>query len=302
MNTGHTKLKRTAHLLLYTFIICSCAISKYAANSEYPQIDSRYTGNGILEECFHPCSVPGPKERRMYVYLPADYYETDRRYPVLYLLHGARGNEMSWIVKGDILHSIDSLTGCGKMQPCIVVMPNTNQHNDDADYGKSRRKNAVASYFEVNGTVESAFVRDVVGTTDSLYRTLPQKEFRAIAGLSIGGLQTIYITASNPDTFDYIGIFSPLVHPFLRSANKASIYHGLKTKHMAQFADPPKVYLLMAGKRDLLHHRTETFSRYMLREGYPHELHITSGGHEWSNWKKYCNKLMQVIFDNNPYL
>lgn len=118
----------------------------------------------------YDCSVKGPGQRRMFVYLPGDYYENDTRYPVLYLLHGARGNELSWIVKGNLLGNIDSLTSSSMMKETIVVLPNLNQYKDDRDFGKSRLKSPVESFFETDGMVESAFMDDVVATIDRRYR------------------------------------------------------------------------------------------------------------------------------------
>ena len=92
---------------------------------------------------------------------------------MLYLLHGARGNELSWIQKGNILHNIDSLIASSKMKETIVVFPNVNQYKSEKDYGKSRLKGAIESFFETDGVVEAAFMNDVVKTVDSLYRTIP---------------------------------------------------------------------------------------------------------------------------------
>ena len=117
-------------ILAAVFMTVSCSVSKYAVNPQYPVIDSSIRYTGILEECMHDCSVEGPLQRRMYVYLPHDYHENNERYPVLYLLHGARGNELSWIHKGNILHNIDSLISSSKMKETIVVFPNVNQYKN----------------------------------------------------------------------------------------------------------------------------------------------------------------------------
>lgn len=123
------KLFKELSLLGMAFAAVSCGVHKYAANSQYPVVDSSVRYEGILEECMHDCSVKGPRQRRMYVYLPRDYYESNDRFPVLYLLHGARGNELSWIHKGNILHNLDSLTSSSKMKETIVVFPNVNQYD-----------------------------------------------------------------------------------------------------------------------------------------------------------------------------
>lgn len=284
-------------LLTIAFFVTSCSTSKYATHTEYPSLDSDIKYEGILEPCMHDCSVEGPYQRRMFVYLPKDYYNTTERYPVLYLLHGARGNELSWIEKGNLLHNIDSLTALNKMRETIVVLPNVNQYNDDRDYGKSRLKGALEAFYETDGMVEYAFVTDVVTTIDSLYRTIPDKEHRAIAGLSIGAMQSMHISANAPTTFGYVGMFSSMVHPVLRKSEHSSFYKGFKRKLAKQFVTPPLLYSLMIGKTDFYYPRMLMYSNYLDRKGYSHELHLAKGGHQWFNWEEFANLFMQRMFE-----
>lgn len=297
MKTRSLRLFHKTILLFGTLLLAtSCGVSRYKANTQYPSIDAGISYAGKLEECVYNCSVKGPEQRRMYVYLPPEYHEGTERYPVLYLLHGARGNEQAWIQKGDILHNIDSLTATAKMKKTIVVFPNVNQYDNEKDFGKSRLKSAMESFFETDGTVESAFVEDVVRTVDSLYRTKADKGNRAIAGMSIGAMQTIYISANAPETFDYIGIFSAMVHPVLRRSEYSSFYKGLKRKLATQFESPPDLYCIMVGKRDFYYPRMKCFCRYLEKKGYPFELYVSNGGHQWYNWEEYANIFMQSLW------
>ena len=289
------QLKHIA-LLAITLIMASCGTSKYATHAEYPTPDSSIKYGGILEARMHDCSVEGPHRRRMYIYLPKDYYSTTERYPVLYLLHGARGNELSWIEKGNLLHNIDSLTVSGKMKETIVVLPNMNQYNDERDYGKSRLKGAMEAFYENDGMVEYAFVTDVVATVDSLYRTIPDKQHRAIAGLSIGAMQSMHISANAPDMFGYVGMFSSMVHPVLRRSEHSSFYKGFKGKLDMQFARPPLLYSIMIGKTDFYYPRMVMYANYLSRKGYAHELHLAKGGHQWFNWEEFANLFMQQLW------
>lgn len=286
-------------ILAAVFMTVSCSVSKYAVNPQYPVIDSSIRYTGILEECVHDCSVEGPLQRRMYVYLPQDYHENNERYPVLYLLHGARGNELSWIHKGNILHNIDSLISSSKMKETIVVFPNVNQYKNERDFGKSRLKGAIESFFETDGIVEAAFMKDVVSVIDSQYRTVPDKEHRAIAGLSIGAMQSMYISANAPESFDYIGLFSSMVHPVLRKSEYSSFYKRLKRKMEVQFTDPPELYYIMVGKTDFYYPRMMSFSRYLERNGYPYEILLTKGGHQWYNWEEFANIFMQKLWKDS---
>lgn len=287
---------KTITIFMVYLIISSCGMSRYAANQEYDSVEDSVSHKGILEECFYDCSGEGPDTRRMFVYLPEDYHESEDRYPVLYLLHGARGNETSWIIKGDLLHMIDSLTDASQMQKTIVVLPNMNNYKNEKDFGKSRKKSAIETFLEVNGNVESVFVEDVVKTVDSVYRTIPDKAHRAIAGLSIGGMQAMHISANYPDIFDYVGMFSAMVHPVPGINGDRNIYKGLKQKQELQFDSPPKLYTIMIGKSDFFYPRMKSFKRQMDRKGYPVELRVSQGGHDWYNWEEYISSFMQRLW------
>lgn len=287
---------RTIVFLASVLLLQSCATGKYALNPQYPQVNVKGNPQGILEEVLYPSSEPGMVERRAYVYLPKDYYGSGERYPVFYLLHGARGNECSWIEKGNLLHNIDSLCATGAMLPTIVVLPNANQYNDADDYGKARLKSALEAFYEVDGTVESRFVKDVAAATDSLFRTIPDKEHRALAGMSIGAMQTIHISANFPDTFGYVGMFSPMVSSFIKAGPDSGFYKKLDNKLAVQFKNPPILYAVMIGATDFFENSITEWDRELTRKGYPHEYYLAPGGHEWYNWEEFCNQFMQRLW------
>ena len=264
-----------------------------------------YEQKGIIEEVHYDCSVPGPTKRRMIVYLPHDYYQNSERYPVFYLLHGARGYETSWVKKGFVYESTDSLMQNGLAVPCIVVMPNMNQYNDDKDFEDSRFKDSFESIFEVDGAVESAFVKDVVNVVDSLYRTIPDKEHRAVAGLSIGGYQSIYFGANRPEVFGYIGAFSPYMWSLSKpSPYRRDFYGKLHQKMGLQYADnPPDGYYLYAGKWDIMRPSTLHLHYYMSRKGYEHQYTRFPGSHDWKNgWIEEYQDMLQRVFKSQTKL
>lgn len=287
---------RWVAVLLIATLMTACATNRHVANVEYPQLSANIEYDGILEERTYRCSVEKLTERRMLVYLPREYYKSNESYPVLYLLHGARGNELSWIENGNLLHNIDSLTSAKRMREMIVVLPNVNQYDDDRDYGKSRIKGAVESLFETDGMVEAAFINDVVGTIDSLYRTLPDKQHRAIAGLSIGAMQAMHISANAPDMFGYVGAFSAMVHPVLRRSECSAFYKDFKYKQKVQFATPPLLYSIMIGRCDFYYLRMRCYAHYLDKRGYAYELSTFHGGHQWYNWEEFANLFMQRLF------
>lgn len=174
--------------------------------------------HGRVETVWYPSSIAGLPRRRMMVYLPPNYDGT-RRYPVLYLLHGAGGDEKSWLELGRAAQIMDNLIADKRCKEMIVVMPNGNADRaatpGEDPYNKDiEAASAVPSMF---GRIETAFIPDIVNYIDSHYATLADKAHRAIAGLSMGGMHTLFIAANNPDTFDYVGLFSAkIVNEFMK--------------------------------------------------------------------------------------
>ncbi len=282
----------------------SCGIVRFRNAPTYhagPPQKEGYAQEGIIEEIMVDCSVPGPTRRRMIVYLPKDYYQSQQRYPVFYLLHGARGYETSWIRKGFVYETTDSLFRSGLATPCIVVMPNVNQYNDDRDFEDSRFKDAFESIFEVNGVVETGFMQDVVAQIDSRYRTIPDKAHRAIAGLSIGGWQSIWIALNHPDSFDYIGAFSPYTWCMSApSSYRRHFYSGMYRKLKVQFQEPPKGFYLYAGKWDLVRPSTIRLHQILEKRGYPHSYTRYPGSHDWvQGWIDEYKDMLQRVFKND---
>lgn len=295
-------MKKVLVLISSVLIFNACGIynARVSSNSSLltpPEIDAEYYPEGTVVEAWHKCSVPGPTRRRMLVYLPKGYQDSDRRYPVLYLIHGARGNESAWITKGNVLHYADSLFDCGAAKPCIIVFPNLNHYKDDSDYGNSRSQGAMESFYETDGRAESAFVRDVVDHVDSCFRTLPVKECRAIAGMSIGALQSIYISAWSRDVFGHVGMFSPIYKAPPRHGRYAWFYGHLKDNLKGQFENAPHTYDIEIGRTDFFYPHIAFYRRYLARQGYGFQYSEYPGGHEWYNWEKsFCNflKLMSA--------
>ena len=307
MNLNVINFMKTLIYISITFILfllptssCSVLRSKYViSHTSNSVVESNFRGS--LEKHWYPCSVNGPSTRAMYVYLPQTYYETDRRYPVLYLLHGANGNESSWIHKGEILDIIDSLSIIEEISECIYVFPNTNHYFNDYDYADSRELGSIDSYLGLDGSVEYAFKSDVVAYVDANFRTLSEKSYRAIAGLSLGGLQTIYISSCYPDEFKHVGLFSPLIHPPLKIGKYTSIYNNLEEKLKRQFLIAPN-YWIMVGEADPYFNSSYFYSRLLQDNKFPHKFYISSGGHKWCNWKKYATMFIKELWrDDSPH-
>lgn len=282
--------------MLSATIFYACASHRYAANSGYPDYSGEYTPHGELRSVSCGSSGDDVTQRRILVYLPSEYSDSTMRFPVLYMLHGARGNELAWIENSPLLQNIDSLIECAAMQPTILVLPNTNSYRNDRDFGYSRCKGAMQSFFGVDGSVERFFVDDVVNRVDSLFRTVPDKEHRAIAGLSLGAMQSIHISATHPTMFGYVGLFSPMVWSPKKIGADNRFFFGLRRKQAEQFAASPNLYWIMIGRRDFYCTRMRLYHRRLQRSGYRHNFMVTDGGHQWDNWEDYSIHFMENLW------
>jgi enterochelin esterase family protein len=150
--------------------------------------------------------------RRLTVYTPAGYENSGKDYPVLYLLHGIGGDENAWSELGRAAQILDNLIAQGKAEPMLVVMTNGNI-SQEACPGETSEGFKVPTMMlpkTMEGSFETAFP-DVVNFIEKTYRVKKDKAHRAIAGLSMGGFHSLFISINNPDMFGYIGLFSAAV-------------------------------------------------------------------------------------------
>ncbi len=172
--------------------------------------------HGTVRKVWYDSPTAGLK-RRMTVYTPAGYETSKRSYPVLYLLHGMGGDENAWEELGRATQILDNLIAEGKAEPMVVVMPNGNISQEAAPGEGSRGFVTAAMRYPktMDGNFEKAFP-DIIRFVEKVYRVKKDKANRAIAGLSMGGFHSIYTALNNPDTFDYIGLFSAAFNQMAR--------------------------------------------------------------------------------------
>jgi enterochelin esterase family protein len=233
--------------------------------------------------------------RRMMIYLPPGYEDSRQKYPVLYLLHGTGGDETVWLEQGHAAQIFDNLIASGKAEPMIVVMPNG--HNDtQAAPGMGPDNNEQPTFAHkqwMDGTFESSF-NDIMNWVDKNYRTRAAKRYRAIAGLSMGGYHSLYISANQPDDFNYVGLFSPAIGRM--DQGKSKIYDDLEGKLIAQFKQRPRLYWLGIGKDDFLYKDNAEFRKLLDKNRLRYTYHESEAGHEWANWRDYLVIFVQQIF------
>ena len=234
-------------------------------------------------------------KRRMMIYLPPGYEESRQKYPVFYLLHGSGGDEMVWLEQGRAAQVLDNLIASGKAEPMIVVMPNGNV-DEQAASNMSSLGNVQPTFAHkkwMEGTFESSF-NDIMNWVDNNYRTRAAKRYRAIAGLSMGGYHSLYISANQPDDFNYVGLFSAAIGRM--DQGKSKIYDDLETKLVNQFKQRPRVYWIGIGKDDFLYKDNVAFREMLDKNRLRYTYHESSAGHEWANWRDYLVIFAQLLF------
>ncbi len=236
-------------------------------------------------------------ERRMTVYTPAGYEQNRKqKYPVLYLLHGAGGDEEAWMDLGRASQILDNLIAQGKAKPMIVVMTNGNA-GETAAPGQCPEGFERIPSFQQRGMMEGSFelhFPDVVKYVESNYRVYKDKKHRAIAGLSMGGFHSLHISKYYPDMFDYVGLFSAAARFHEKSG--CPVYVNEKAQIDNQFAKKPALYWIAIGNSDFLYQENVKLREYLDEKGYPYEYVETDGGHIWRNWRIYLAEFAQRLF------
>ena len=234
--------------------------------------------------------------RRLTIYTPAGYEQSKEKYPVLYLLHGMGGDENAWSELGRATQIMDNLIASGKAKPMIVVMPNGNISQEAApgETSEGLKTPSMQLPKTMDGNFEAAF-QDVVNFVEQNYRVKADKAHRAIAGLSMGGFHSLYISINNPSSFDYIGLFSAAIKPRQKEVS-SPIYKDPESKVDNLFKHSPKLLWMGIGNTDFLYKENADLRHYLDSKHYPYTYLETDGGHIWRNWRIYLTTFAQKLF------
>ena len=223
---------------------------------------------GKVETVEYDSKTVGAK-RKMVIYTPPEFSK-DAKYPVLYLLHGAGDDETGWQKKGSANVILDNLYADKKPVPMIVVMPN----------GFARARGGQGR----NSGFEDDLLKDIIPYVESHYPVKPDREHRAIAGLSMGAGQSLSIGLKHLDTFAWIGGFSSGV----RGANPVADPEAASKKL--------RLLWVSCGDKDRILDASKTFHTTLEEKKVPHIWHVDSGAHEWPVWKNDLYLLSQLLF------
>ncbi|UCG50000.1 MAG: esterase family protein [Phycisphaerales bacterium] len=244
--------------------------------------DARRDGikRGKVETVEYDSTTVGIK-RRMVVYTPPGYSK-DKKYPVLYLLHGIGDNENGWIRKGSADVILDNLYADKKLVPMIVVMPNGRASAEPPPANPFQ-----GNPFEAYAAFEKDLLKDVIPYIESHYSAAAGPKGRALAGLSMGGGQSLNFGLSNLDTFAWVGGFS-----------SAPNTRGARSLVGDPAAARAKLRLLWVscGDRDGLMNISKSFHQDLGELKVPHIWHVDSGGHSWPVWKNDLHLICRLLF------
>jgi enterochelin esterase-like enzyme len=237
--------------------------------------------HGAIASVYYNSSATGGL-RRMHIYTPPGYEAGATRLPVLYLLHGGGDTDDSWPTVGRAGAILDNLIAAGKAVPMIVVMP----------------AGHISTSFHLEPGVRmghDAFNDDLIHVVlpyiDSHYRTLADRDHRAIAGLSMGGLQALNISLDESASFAWVGIFSSGWFPANQKEEDDT--------DLAQYRSSGKPYKLFwvgAGKYDIALENSNATVALLNKSGIQTEVHESGGFHAWNNWRDYLNQFAGKIF------
>ena len=216
----------------------------------------------------------------MLVYTPPGY-STDRKYPVLYLLHGIGGDETEWQRLCHPEHILDNLLAEGKVASMVVVMPNGRAQVNDRAEGNVYAGGAAFANFEGD------LLTDVIPTIEARYSVYINRENRALAGLSMGGGQSLNFGLAHLDTFAWVGGFSSAPN----------------TKPPAELVPDPaaareklKLLWVSCGNKDGLIRISQGVHNYLKEKGVPHVWHVDSNAHDGTEWANNLYLFVQHIF------
>lgn len=244
----------------------------------------------VSEVVYQSQSLKSP--RRMHIYTPPGYESGEGTFPVLYLLHGAFDCDDSWTTVGRANLILDNLIASGKAKPMIVVMPNG--HTGRFSFGQPNGLDQ-----QVDGFVKD-FTQDIRPYVETHYRIKNDRAHRAIAGLSMGGAQTLEIAAAQLKDFAHVGVFSSGVFSINSRfpAAQGSSWEERNKKMLddAELKQGLKTVWFATGKDDFLIETSRGTVKVFKEHGFTVEFQETEGGHTWLNWRDYLADFAPLLF------
>ena len=267
----------------------------YVPGAEF--MDTLRVPHGAVAAVYYYSTALG-RYRRMHVYTPPGYESGNAKYPVFYLLHGAGDCDDSWSSVGRAGFILDNLIAARKAKPMVVVMP---AGHTTAAFSPGGGMGPMLDEFSRD------FVQDLVPYVEANYRILTDARNRAIAGLSMGGMQTLNILLSDAGRFSYVGVFSSGIFgsaPKPSAAGSAAPpmpspdweQQHLATLDNAGLKKDLKLLWFATGSEDFLVNTTKATLEMLQKHGFSPVYRQSGGGHTWINWRRYLNEFAPQLF------
>jgi len=243
-------------------------------------------------------------DRKYAVYLPPDYETSRRSYPVLYLLHGGGDDQTGWVQFGEVLHIADEAINSGKATPIIIIMP-------DANTGKRGYLNDIKGEWRY----EDFFFQEFMPFVEKTYRIKPDKHYRAVAGLSMGGQGTFIYALHHPELFSSACPLSAGTGPKdLEELKNSRMWQGMEgvtdAEKEAYFKQYSVLYLIEnmpddqkkavrwyidCGDDDFLYEGNSMVHIAMRKKEIPHEYRVRDGVHSWVYWRAALPTVLEFV-------
>lgn len=276
-------MKRIILLTAFAMMLSQVALSQGSGVQAPPGFDVLRTGipHGKIDTIRYGSKTVGT-ERKAIIYTPPGYAE-DREYPVLYLLHGIGGDEKEWLNGGQPQVILDNLYAENRIKPMIVVMPNGRAMKDDRAVGNVFDSEKVQAF----ATFEKDLLNDLIPFIEQRYPVIADRESRAIAGLSMGGGQSLNFGLGNLDRFAWVGGFSsaPNTRP-----------PGELVPDPAAARGKLRLLWISCGDNDNLLRISRSTHEYLEEHDVPHIYFVEPGGHDFKVWKNGLYNVALLLF------
>jgi enterochelin esterase-like enzyme len=253
-------------------------------------LEVRAVPHGTVQKLAYKSKALGT-DRNVIVYTPPDYEKSSNRYPVLYLLHGAGSDESSWTQRGRAHVILDNLLADGKIKPMVVVMPfgyafarPAGGNRGDAAENKQQREGFSRDFLE-----------DVMPLIDARFRVFGDRDHRAIAGLSLGGAQSLAIGLSHTELFSRVAGFSPAMGAG-NDPKTGGVDFDVVLADSAKINKQLKLLWVSCGTEDTLFDSIHDFQSQLSKHKIEHIYRVTGGAHAYPVWQRNLNEVAPLLF------
>ena len=279
------------HFLLLMALIFICNMANAQSSKAY---ETRTVKSEILKA-----------ERNYSIYLPPGYDETDRSYPVLYLLHGSGDDHTAWFQFGQTQHIADKVIASGMAGPMIIVMP-------DANTGRRGYFNDIKGDYNY----EDFFFKELIPHIEKTYRVKSERRYRAVGGLSMGGGGTIFYSLHRPDMFaaaaplsastgswdinqykerlrNSDGISDAAIEQYFKRHSIEGVLNNASEEDLTQIKSIR--WYISCGDDDFLYEGNARMHITFRKNEIPHEYRVKDGGHTWSYWRMELPFVLEFV-------